>query len=60
MTAEIRSIFSLTHDAIVQMAREQAEAGEAMAHGYEQGSTQAITWEHHYLARQRELEQVEV
>lgn len=56
---EIRSIHALTHDAIVQLAREQAESGEPCSHGYEVGSTQAITWEHQYLARRRELEQVE-
>lgn len=57
---EIRSIYALKHDEIVQMAREQAEAGEAMHHGYELGSAQAATYERNFIARRIELDQVEV
>ena len=55
----IRSIYTLNHDEIVQMAREQAESGDPCSHGYELGSTQAITFENHYLARNVELEEFE-
>ncbi len=55
----VRSIYVLTHEEIVQAAREQADAGEPCSHGFEPGSTQAITYERHYVARQAELQEVE-
>lgn len=55
----IRSIYVLTHDEIRQMARDQADAGEPMAHGFEAGSAQAVSFEHAYQGRRAELEEVE-
>ena len=53
------SISPLTHDLIVQLAREQAELRIPMQHDFEPRSTAALTFEHHYIARQRELEEQE-
>lgn len=55
----IRPFDSLSHDDIVLLAREQAEAFQPMSHGFEVGTTEAITFERCYLERQRELEAVE-
>jgi hypothetical protein len=53
----VRVITSLSHDEIVAAARLQAEAGEPCTHGFDVGSTGAVTWERNYLERQRELEE---
>lgn len=54
--SEIRSIYTLVREEIIAMARQQADNREPMSHGYEPGSAQACTYEHAYLARQRELD----
>lgn len=54
--SEIRSLYSLVREEIVAMARQQADNGERMEHHYELGSPQAVTFEHAYLARRRELD----
>lgn len=56
----IRSIGTLAHDEIVQMARQMADAGEPMVHGFEIGSAQAYTFERSFQERKRELEEAEV
>lgn len=55
----IRSLQSLAHDEIVHLARERAEAGDDTPHGFPVGSAQAVTYETQFLARKRELEEVE-
>ena len=54
--SEIRSIYALRREEIIVVAREQAESGEPMAHGYEAGSTQACTFERACQERRRELD----
>lgn len=54
--SEVRSIFVLKREEIVHVARDQADAGEAMAHGFEPGSAQAATFERAYTERRRELD----
>lgn len=56
MTAEVRSIFVLTREEIIDHARMQAQAGEPMAHGFEPGSAQACTFERAHQERRRELD----
>lgn len=55
MTTEVRSIDTLSHDEIVLMARQQAEAGEPCAHGFKPGSVMAATFERNHAARAAEL-----
>lgn len=54
--SEVRSIHALTRDEVVRIARDLADSGEAMAHGYEEGSVQAVTFEHAFLERRCELD----
>jgi hypothetical protein len=60
MDQAVRSIYLLTHAEIVELARRRAEAGDAMAHGFQPGSAQAVTFETHYQRRLAELQQAEV
>lgn len=50
------SIFVLTREQILLHARQQADAGEPCAHGYEPGTAHACTWERAYVERKRELD----
>lgn len=54
--SEIRSIFTLVREEIVAIARQQADSGEPMVHGFEHGSPQACAFERAYLERRRELD----
>ncbi len=54
--AEVRSIYVLTREEIVRTARDLADSGERMHHGYDAGSPQALAFEHAYIERQRELD----
>ncbi len=56
---EVRSIYVLKHAEIVRMARELAESGEPLAHGFAPGSAQAHAFENHYTARRAELDALE-
>lgn len=56
MAAEVRSIFVLTREEIIEHARLQAEAGEPLLHGFDPGSAQACTYERAYHERRRELD----
>jgi hypothetical protein len=53
------SISELTHNLLVQLARERAELGLPMAHDYEPGTTQACVFERAYVAYLREHEEHE-
>lgn len=56
MAFEVRSIYVLTREEIIAMARQQAEAFLPMEHGYATGSTHACTFERAYQERRRELD----
>jgi hypothetical protein len=60
MDADIRSIWLLRREEIVQLARQQADADQPCAHGFPPGSVQACTWERNYHERARELASHEV
>jgi hypothetical protein len=55
MTTNVRSIYTLVHEEIVQLARQQADAGEPMVHGFQEGTPQACAYERAYQERHREL-----
>lgn len=55
----VRSIYTLRHDEIVELARVRAENNEGSAHSFEPGSAQAIAFERAYTARRMELEEIE-
>ena len=55
MLNEIRSIDTLTHDEIVHLACQQADAGLPLEHGFAPSTTQAATYERSYHERAREL-----
>jgi hypothetical protein len=57
---DIRTFDALTTEEIVRLARQQADSGEACAHGFEVGTTEACAWERAYVGRRIELDQVEV
>lgn len=59
MYGEVRSIYQLTHEEIVLLARAQAGLGEPCRHRFEPGSSQAISFELAYQARIRELDSLE-
>lgn len=45
MDSDVRSIYLLHREEIVQLARQQAEREEPCSHGFQPGSVQACTWE---------------
>lgn len=53
---EVRSIFLLKREEIVRVAREQADSGEPLHHGFAPGSAQAATYERAFNERRRELD----
>lgn len=59
MDFDVRSIYLLARDEIIQLAHRRAEAGEPMLHGFEPGSAQAVTFETAYQRRRIELDSVE-
>lgn len=56
MDFDVRSIFLLKREEIVQLARMRAEAGQDKSHGFEPGSAHACTFERAYEERRRELD----
>lgn len=55
----ITAITSLNTEQVIALARERADAGDSTRPDFLPGSTEAIAYEKHYMARIRELEEVE-